>query len=415
VALFYLLISSMPFTEHPLFGAWVGVLTVTKYLGGLCLLYAVFLVAKRGRMPSFFNTLQARWFAAFVVLALTSFSLLGESSRLGTSPFALYFSLLLQFLITCVFVDSVRRLRDVLLAEMASIAFASLYVIREWQVYHNIYPGFRPGFVVGDSNYFAVSVVVCLPISYYLIVLPGPRWQRLFTMGCMIITLTAFMLGASRGGFLGLTVASLFVVAHSRQRLRNLVALVAIIVPLSLAVPTSPIRRLISPDYSDDEAVAARRVAWQAGLRMIKTHPMFGVGLGNFKPLSESYEDPDNVWISVAHNTYIELAAELGIPGLLLFVSVLVTSFWALRKVRNAARRVGHTFVGGAALGLQSGLIGAAVALCFVSGQVEKIFWFNIFLTMCLPAAFARACAKRPKLEHGERVDTTPSLRLQTF
>jgi len=41
---------------------------------------------------------------------------------------------------------------------------------------------------------------------------------------------------------------------------------------------------------SDDEAADSRLIVWRAGMDMVKTHPLFGVGVGNFKPLIESYE-----------------------------------------------------------------------------------------------------------------------------
>jgi O-antigen ligase len=182
--------------------------------------------------------------------------------------------------------------------------------------------------------------------------------------------------------------------------------LLGILLPLSLAVPTSPLRRLLTPNYSDDEAVEARAVAWKAGINMIASHPIFGVGLGNFKPLSASYEDPRKIIISVAHNTYIEMAAELGVPGLAIFLSVQVGSFLTLARCRRSAERIGHRFLENASLGLQSGLIGTGLALFFVSGQVQKLFWFNIFLGMCIPSILKRA--QRSRRTHAQSRQPQP-------
>ena len=394
MVLFYLLISAMPFMEHPLFGKWMGGLTVTKYLGGACLVFALVLVSQGKRIANPLARSNTRLFLGFILVSLASFVSLGSWGHVEVSPFALYISLLIQFFITPIFVDSPVKLRNVLVAELLAVAFASLYVIREWQLYHNLYKGFRPGAVVGDSNYFAVSVVACLPVSGYLLSATAGRWQRVVLAGCVVITLVALMLGASRGGLVGLTAATLFLVSQSKKRVRNLLAVGAVIVPLSLAVPTSPLRRLLNPGYSDNEAIRARQVAWKAGIRMIETHPLFGVGLGNFKPLSASYEDPGEIVISVAHNSYIEMAAELGIPGLLLFVGVQVTSFTGLSRFRLLARRIGYRFLERVAIGLQGSLVGSGVALCFVSGQIQKILWLNVFLAMCLPAILKRAAAK---------------------
>lgn len=397
--LFYLLISAMPFMQHPVFDASIGGLTVTKLLGVGCLGYSIYHGNRTGRIPQFFATTQAKFFCGLVVVALTSFMILGHTSRVQISPFAMYVSLLLQFFFAQMIVDTTPKLRRCIMAALIALAIASLYMIREWQQFHNLYRSFRPGAVVGDSNYFGISVVAALPVSYFLLQLRTSWLYRAFVLVCMLLTLIALMLGASRGGFLGLTLAALFIVARSPQPLKKLVAIVAICLPISLAVPQSPVRRLMNPTYSDDDAVQARRVAWKAGQRMIQTHPIVGVGLGNFRDLSASYEDPDEIVISIAHNTYIELAAELGIPGLLLFLGVEVASFISLEKSRKMARRLGDQFLQNVATGLQAGLLGNALALCFVSGQVQKLYWLVIFLGTCLPALLARAKVKKQMMD----------------
>jgi len=79
------------------------------------------------------------------------------------------------------------------------------------------------------------------------------------------------------------------------------------------------------------------------------------------------------------------------LPGLLLFFAIQISSFLSAGKLRKFAARVQQPFLQHVAIGLQAGLIGSFVALIFVSGQVQKLFWFQIFLTMCLPAVLKSA------------------------
>jgi O-antigen ligase len=212
------------------------------------------------------------------------------------------------------------------------------------------------------------------------------RWERWLCAGCLGVTLVAVTLGASRGGFLGLVASLIFVVWHSRQRLRNLVVAGGLVLPLSLLMPISPLARLLHPNNGDTIAQQARTSLWQAGLHMMESYPVTGVGLGNFKPLVPEYSDLPTPPDYIAHSAYIEIGSEMGVPALLIFLGILISSFETLNSIRKLTPRPGLHFVREAALSLQAGLLGSAVAIVFVSGQYQKMLWLIIFLSMCMPA-----------------------------
>ncbi len=386
---FYLLVSVMPLTLHPLWGRVVGELTLFKYIGALCIVYAAFHLGARRTFPAYFSTWQARFFAIFYVMATVSYFSRGLALPAPFSPFVRYTCFLFLFFITPAVVDSVRRLHSVLLVAMGSVAFASLYVIREWQKGFAVYgSSFRPGWVVGDPNYFTVSALPCLTTAFYLMLERRPRVERLFCLGCLAVTLVGVTLGASRGGFLGLVAAFLFAVWRSRQRVRNLALASVLVLPLSLASPATPIQRFLHPNPGDKEAEETRITLWEAGLRMIQAHPLGGIGLGNFKFLVGQYETPEEQQRqqTFAHNAYVDIAAEMGVPALLVFLGILYFSYRTLETVRRQTLRSGPPLLHQAARGIQAGLVGTAVGIFFVSSQFEKLFWLMLFLSMCLPS-----------------------------
>lgn len=384
---FYLLISVMPLTRHPLWSQFVGDLTMVKYLGGACLVYAIAHLAIRQKIPPYFRTGQARLFVLLYLMALVSyFTLSVHTFSWVLSPLLSYTSFLFLFFITVSIVDSLDRLRWVLLAIIGSVAFASLYVIREWQKFHNVYSNFRPGWVVGDPNYFTVSALCALPVAFYLMLGKRSKLERLYCFGCLFITLLAVTLGASRGGFLGLIAAFSFVIWHSRRRVRNFILVGVLLLPLVIFAPSSPLRRLTQPDQSDKQAEQNRLVVWAAGLKMIESEPLFGIGLGNFKNVVEQYESSEAREVtSVGHNTYIEMAAEMGLPGLFVFLGIFGFTYWNLGRMGRLALESGPVLVHHAALGLQAALVGSCVANCFVSGQYQKLVWLVVFLSATLP------------------------------
>jgi O-antigen ligase len=381
---FYFLVAVMPLSEHRIWGRMLGNLTVFKYLGAAAVIYAVAHICAKGAIPRYFRTRQARLFVLFCGIACFSYLTKSLGGNLETSPIFSYVSFLVLFFVTLTVVDSVSRLRLVTLTAVGAVAFASLYVIREWQKYHDVYMGFRPGWVVGDPNYFTISALLTLPLAFYLMLGAKRAWERCYSVGCLIVILIAVTLGASRGGFVGLVVAFVFLIWHSRQRVRNLALLGALILPMSLMFPISPLGRLLHPNRSDLGAEDQRTATWQAGLLMMKDHPVLGIGLGNFKPLVGDYEPPDHFVDHIAHNAYIEIGAEMGIPALLIFLGILVSSFRTLSSIRGRAFPPAVRSLGQTALGLQAGLLGTAVAIFFVSGQYQKMLWLVVFVSMSM-------------------------------
>ncbi len=385
VIFFYLLITVMPLTRHPVWERFIGDVTIVKCVGLLCLFYAGAHLALRRRLPAFFSTWQARLFILFFLMCAASYLLMGSRTELEFSPILSYSSFLALLFITLAVVDSLSRLRWVLLVAIGSEAFASLYVLREWQKYRSVYAQFRPGFVVGDANYFCVSAVLCLPIAFYLLLGRQRLLERLYCLGCLLLTLAAVAFSASRGGLLGLLVSFFFAVWHSRRRMRNFVLVMCLFIPMVAFSPTSPLRRLLRPNYSAQQSTENHKQILVAGLRMIVAHPLVGVGLGNFKLRMSSYADPDLQQQFIAHNAYLEVAAEMGLPALIVFVSILFFTFRTLSQLRARLAKSEPTLVLRAVQGIQAGLAGSCISLFFVSGQYQKLNWFIIFLVMCLP------------------------------
>jgi O-antigen ligase len=103
------------------------------------------------------------------------------------------------------------------------------------------------------------------------------------------------------------------------------------------------------------------------------------VGPGNFKTLTAGAED-----FHVAHNTYVELAAELGFPGVLLFLAVLGATFHSAERVRRTAAAAGAAIFVQVAHGVEAGLLGYVVSAFFVSVAWQKFLWLLIFLSISL-------------------------------
>src|SRR6185503_15475480 len=82
---------------------------------------------------------------------------------------------------------------------------------------------------------------------------------------------------------------------------------------------------------------------WEAGLRMIEGSPILGIGPANFRVVLARYSRGSQAGAQLnAHSAYVVVAAETGIPGLLLFLGVVISGIVAVRKVARAAHAAGR-------------------------------------------------------------------------
>lgn len=107
-----------------------------------------------------------------------------------------------------------------------------------------------------------------------------------------------------------------------------------------------------------DDAIAAtvgqrRAVLWRDAVVIMGAEPLTGAGIGSFQRLSPTARsDADARW---AHNEYLEVGAETGVPGLVLLVLVFVWAFARLWVApRDAVTAVGAVAV--AALGIHASI-----------------------------------------------------------
>jgi len=405
---YFFVILGMPFLRHGFWNAEFGPgLTVTKLSGAVCLVYALIYLARRHGIPRYFAAPQAWLMMAFFGIAVFSWVSTGwQSTTIDmVNPIYMYFSTLIFFFITMTVLDSVKRLYWSCMMAVGSVAFASLYMLREWQKGMAFYgEGYRPGWVVGDANYFTVAALAVLPIAFELALVAESKLQKAYAVVCTILTFAAVTLGASRGGFLGIALMTTYLIIRSRKPVRNLIVVFLVALPVLIFAPNSPINRFFHPDAGDKASVGKHLVGWQAGLNMIKKNPISGVGFGNYKAVVTHYDKSGEVRLDphVAHNAYLEIAAEMGLLAILVFWIFLGTAFYSAGKTRNLALARGAPVLAALALGCQASILGTGVGIFFVSGQYTRLFWFVLCMTMVMPLLVpvrARAKVDLPEIK----------------
>jgi putative inorganic carbon (hco3(-)) transporter len=209
---------------------------------------------------------------------------------------------------------------------------------------------------VNEPNRFAQIMVVLLPLAVMMHRTGRSRPARLAAAAAGLLILAGTMLTLSRGAFVTLLLMTLAMAGLKWIRSTHLATGVVV---LLLAVPVvSPyfIPRVLSilnagaivfgdtADYQQaDGAMLGRTTAMLTAFRVFRDYPVLGVGLGQFGRFYslEYSRDPDVNFRDLrgprrAHTLYLEIAAETGALGLVVFLSIvglLLRRLWALRRV----------------------------------------------------------------------------------
>ena len=411
MALVLLLIGILPLKNHPIWTESGGNFTVGKYLGAICFIYAMCYLVRNGRAPQYLNTNTAKWSFAFFLLLFVSYIFFGNSS----SPEAILMaaSLVPLGITLLAVVDSLKKLRLVLLATVASVGWASLYVIKPWVVNHGWATGLTGEWVVGDRNYFAASIACVSPVAYHLRRALKGRWERSLCSFCFVLSLSALIIGGSRGGFLGVSSGMILAGARSRKRIRSLAAIVILGAAINVAYPHSPLARLLHQNASDEGSDYAHEASWEAGLNMIRTHPATGIGIGMFRARMLQYAP---TWYSgkpfMAHSAYISVASELGLPGLFLFLGIPLSIAMDLERV--CKQKSAPLLLTQAALGLQSALLGCSVAVSTISGEYHPFLWLTVFLGICV-VRLAKRLPRVSRKTRAQEISDVPPLVVGSY
>ena len=195
--------------------------------------------------------------------------------------------------------------------------------------------GDRAGWIgiFANPNDLAYHLAVGIALSLGGRELARKSWLRTAYLGGMAIMVGAILLTQSRGGLIATgTVIGLY----SIRGLKRGRALVGVGALLALAVYFGPAatwqRGETIADYKDDASAQGRIDAWRTGLNVFEGRPLTGVGAGAFTLAWAEFAPGDAGPARSAHNTFVQVVAETGLPSFLLFVGAVAAAALGLSR-----------------------------------------------------------------------------------
>jgi O-antigen ligase len=256
------------------------------------------------------------------------------------------------------------------------------------------------GGMFGNPNDLATSFDLLLPLAVTLAFMSKGVGRAIY-LACALLLTIGVVVTFSRSGFLGLLAVGGVLLWKLGRGNRMLAAVVflAIMGFFAFATPGGYGQRITSIfDIQSDPTGSAqlRRDHLDRALRVALLHPIIGVGMGNYHIYSLQEQR--------AHNSYLEISAELGVAGL---IAYLILIFAPLRSLRRIERESSHSIASGprsnlarstqeddeyklvrqtyyTSVGLQAAIIGYIVCSFFASIQYQWYLYYLIAYAILL-------------------------------
>jgi O-antigen ligase len=281
------------------------------------------------------------------------------------------------------------RLKALLFVAVATAVVLSFQAMNAYRLGLMTVEGYRAaGFgrgIFANTNDMALHLVTMLPISIACFF--GSRaglWKVIHAL-CATVMIFGIFLSYSRGAFIGMLVVLVFFALKLRRgsKFELTLLLVGVFAAMLMLAPTGYGSRLLTifmPALDASGSADSRRGELFRSIYVALRHPLLGIGMGNYQP-NMSYRG------LVTHNSYTQVAAEMGMTALVVYTMFIVSPLRKLSKIVRETLAVRQTspfyYLG---LGLQASLLVFMVSTFFLSVP----YVWNVYYLIGYAVAFRR-------------------------
>lgn len=263
---------------------------------------------------------------------------------------------------------------------------------------------------LGDGNDFSLSLCILLPFTIEIALTRKKLWSRVLAWVGMGLLVMAIIGTQSRGASLGMAAVLFFLWLLSTKKMVSLIGVAVVGLIVMIYAPPVYFQRMGTvANYQEDGSAQGRIEAWKGAINMALTYPLTGVGSGQFPTaFGTKFRTPGAAhmpWLT-AHSSYFLMLGELGFPGVLVYLTMVIGNFRANMRVRREVlARAGPTPSEDARedarmLYLTSAaMIGFAVPAAFLSAA----YYPHIFILTAVLISARHIAAQNAGIEWGAR------------
>ncbi len=262
----------------------------------------------------------------------------------------------------------------------------------------------------GNPNDLATALVMLIPIALALFLTQRGKLRVVYLL-CVVALTVGVIVTFSRGGFLGLIALSavMFWKLGRNRRVTSTVVALFLVLFLMVASPGGFGGRISSVFNMEADKTGSASERWmlmQHTARLFLSRPILGVGMGNIHIYS--------IREKVAHNAYLEVAAELGVFGLIAYLIIILAPLRSLLEIeRQTAKsppgtsRQTHYL----SICLQGVLVAYMVCSFFLSIQYQWFLYYPVAYAVALRRIHMAELAQSavviaPEGDQSQAVDT---------
>lgn len=245
------------------------------------------------------------------------------------------------------------------------------------------------GALTKNPNDLALMVNIIIPLTAALLLSSMHAAVRATLLGMLALEGLTVILTFSRGGFLTLGAIILVYMWKLRRRaervwMYGLLVVVLLCVPL---LPSTYFDRMSTIIHTEADSTGSAGERWTDMMIAMKhafSSPIVGAGVGmNVLAMNEAR---GGGWRPV-HNVFLELTLDLGVPGVLVFVALLVACLKSTIQVQQrAARSPDMKTLGQLAEGIQISLLAFTLAALFHPVSYHPYFYYLAALALAAHA-----------------------------
>src|SRR5262245_2188316 len=362
-------------------------------VAALCTIVGYLVSSERKRLPP----------QREVLIIIGLWIMFGISTFLGFFPdvswpkLILISKIFLMVLLATALVNSEERLHALLRVISLSLGFyavkGSAFVIASGggQIVYG-----PDGSFLAANNTIGLALAMNVPILLYLLRREKQKWLRWMMLGMVFLSYPAVIFTYSRGAWLGLIMVTALLVLKAKYKLIIVPTIGFVTVIMVALAPLIAPQRLSKRyddlvNYEQENSAESRFWNWEFCRRVGAAHPLTGAGFGFYaKELYPIYYPefvarwgPNALWS--CHSMWFTVLAEHGFPGFALWTALLMSCFFALRRMRRYARTYPElAWMNDCATALQGAFVAYMVVGTFLDAAYFDMFYYLIGVVICM-------------------------------